>query len=148
VHEKLRHYRTAASAFEQVSHESQFFKDAQLHRAAALSQAGEHAAALQIFRQAVEEKPDYLALYPAYSRALERMGNRQGAEKVLADAIRERPAPELVEALAAFYQRTGKVGEAVSLLADQLAKHPGDETLLYALGMAYERKGDFERSMA
>jgi tetratricopeptide (TPR) repeat protein len=118
-----------------------------MRQASCLSLAGQHAKAVELFRQGIEEKPDYVSLYPAYARALERGGVPREAETVLNRALVDHPAPEVYEALASTYQRQGRLGDAISLLTDALQKHPGDEMLLFTLGAAYEKRGDVDKSI-
>jgi len=148
VHEKLYRYAQAAQAYAEVPRGTELFEEARLHRANALSLAGQHGRALELLKHALNESPSSLVLYSAYARVLERSGSPRDAEHFLAKAIRERPSPELFEALATTYEREGKLTEAIALLSGALAKSPKDEVLLYTLGAAYERKGDFEKSIA
>ncbi len=148
VHEKLRRFPQAAEAYAEVPTDNELFHEARLHRAMAVSQAGQHAKAFELFKQGLVDRPDYLQLYPAYARALERSGAGREAEKFLAGALKDRPAPELFEALASTFQRQGRLADAISLLATALAKRPRDEMLMFTLGAAYERKGEVDKSIA
>ncbi len=147
VHERLMQYSKAAAAFAEVPPESELFQDARLHRANCYSLVGQHARAIELFKKALSESPDY-RLYAAYSRALERSGAKREAESVLTAALQTQSGPELVEALAELYQRENRAGDAIALLSQAVARNPKDETLLYTLGTAYERKGDFDKSIA
>jgi tetratricopeptide (TPR) repeat protein len=147
LHEKLRHFEQAATAYSEVPRNSELFHEARMRQASCLSLAGQHSHALELFRQGLNEKPDYVLLYPAYARALERSGSPREAELLLARAVNEHAAPEVYEALASTYQRQGRVGEAITLLTNVLAKHPLDESLLFTLGAAYEKRGDVDKSL-
>jgi tetratricopeptide (TPR) repeat protein len=147
VHEKLRNDREAAKAYEEVGADSELFHESRLHRATCLSRLGDHDRAFSLFRAALTDRPDYLLLYPAYARALERAGKMNEAERFLLGAVKERPAAELFEALAAQYQRQGRFSEAVQLLVGAVSQRPNDEALLYILGAAYERKGEYQKSI-
>jgi tetratricopeptide (TPR) repeat protein len=148
VHQKLLRFAKAAAAYGEIPADSELFQEARVHRASCLSLAGQHTRALELFKKALESKPDYVLIYPAYARALERSGARREAHALLSKAIRDRPSPELFEALAETYQREGRLAEGISLLSEALAKSPKDETLLYTLGALYERKGDLDKSIA
>jgi tetratricopeptide (TPR) repeat protein len=148
VHEKLGRYLRAADAYAEVPKDAELFHEARLHRAGCLSLSGAHHQALELFRAGLAEKPDYLPLYPAYARALERSGAPREAEAFLVRSSKERPVPEIFEALANTFERQGKLGEAIALLVDALSKRPRDEVLLYTLGAAYEKKGETARALA
>jgi len=148
VHERLLHYSKAAEAYAEVPSEAEMFQDAQLRRASCLSMAGDHVASLSLFQKALAEQPDQPLLTAGYSRALERSGAKREAENILTSAIERHSSPELIAALAELYHRNGRSRQAVGLLSEALAKTPEDQTLLYALGAAYERSGDFEQSIA
>lgn len=147
VHEKLRQHSRAADAYGEVPRNSDLFHEARLRRAGSLSLMGQTARALDLLRRGLDEKPDYLALYPAYARVLERAGEPRRAESFLRNALRTHPAPEVFEALAALYERQGRLGEAILLLTDAVTARPGDEMLLFTLGAVYERQGEIEKSL-
>ncbi|MHB8873047.1 MAG: tetratricopeptide repeat protein, partial [Myxococcaceae bacterium] len=83
VHEKLGRFLRAADAYAEVPKEAELFHEARLHRAGCLSQSGAHRQALELLRTGLLDKPDYLPLYPAYARALERSGAPRDAEACL-----------------------------------------------------------------
>ncbi len=82
-------------AFGSVPKEAgELFKEARLHRASALSSAGQHAKALELFKKAHDETPDDAQVVAAWSRAYERAGQPKDAENVLKTALNARPTPE------------------------------------------------------
>jgi tetratricopeptide (TPR) repeat protein len=147
LHEKLRHFDKAAEAYSEVPRTSELFHEARMRQASSLSLNGQHAKALELLKQGIAEKADYVLLYPAYARVLERAGSAREAENVLARAVTEHPASEIYEALASTYQRQGRMADAITLLTTALGKHPDDETLLFTLGAAYEKRGDVDKSI-
>ncbi|MFL5321851.1 MAG: tetratricopeptide repeat protein [Myxococcaceae bacterium] len=147
VHEKLHRFAPAADAYGEVPEGSELFHEARLHRAMCLSGSGQHQKALELFKQGIAERPDYTLLYPAYARALEQAGNVREAEAVLNRELKLHPSPELWDAISQTYARQGKVGDAIELLNRALKENPKDESLLFTLGTAYERKGDVEKSL-
>jgi tetratricopeptide (TPR) repeat protein len=148
VHERLQQFAQAVQAYGEVPRDSELFQEAVAHRASSLSLAGQHGKALELFQSELKERPHSPVLLAAYARALERSGSRPEAESVLKAALQFRSSPELLEALADFYQRNERTGEAIVLLTQALTQNPRDETLLYTLGAAYERKGDFDKAIA
>jgi tetratricopeptide (TPR) repeat protein len=148
VHERMLQYPKAAEAYAEVTLDSGLFEEARLHRASCLSLGGEHARAIELFKKALGDRPDYLLLYAGHSRALERSGAKREAERVLREAVENHPSPVLIEALAELYQRQDRTSEAVTLLVGALARNPNDEELLYSLGAAYQRNGEFDKSIA
>lgn len=148
VHERMRSYVKAADAFASIGKETgDLFNEAVLHRANCLSFAGQHRAALELFKKALEDRPDTAAVIISYARGLERASRGKEAEVLLAKALEKQPTSEMFEALAAQYERGGKLAQAIELLTGALAKKPKDEVLLYALGSTYDRKGDVEKSL-
>ena len=152
LHERLRHYLKAAALFAELPTDSDLFQEARIHQASCLSQAGEHARAEELFQAAIKDKPDFWEAYAAYATALERAGAVERAEALLNDAIRRKagptPAPELFESLAGLYGRHGRSKLAIQILTDALRKSPKDETLLFALGSAYQRQGETDTAIA
>lgn len=147
VHARLRRFDRAAEAYGEVPTGSELFHEARLQRGMALSSAGHHQKAIDLFKAGIAEKPDYLLLYPAYSRALELSGNPREAETLLLKKLKEKPGTELFEAVSQLYLRQGRAADAVELLGKASKDQPTNEALLMALGAAYERKGDVEKSL-
>ena len=148
VHERMRSWQKAADAFGAVPKEAvELSHEAGVHRASCLSSLGQHAQALTLFKKGVEARPDDLAALQGYALALDRAGQGHQAEALLLRAVAERPAPELYEAAARLYDRQGRNSEGIALLSRGLAKRPRDEALLYALGAAYERGGEVQKSL-
>jgi tetratricopeptide (TPR) repeat protein len=148
VHERMRDFPRAALAFGAVPKEAgELYKEARVHQASALSSAGHHKQALQLFEIVHGESPDDAAVVAAWAKAYERSGQNKDAETLLKTTLSEKPTPDVFEALAELYQRQGRLADAVSLLSDALKKRPKDEVLLYTLGTVYERKGDFSKSL-
>ena len=148
VNERLRRFDLAAEAFGAVPADSDLALQARLHQATCLSQAGLHPRALELFRTEVVARPDHLALYPAFARALERAGQDREAESLLRRALQDHPEAELYDALAQALERRGRKAQAIDLIGQALQARPKDEALLYTLGAAYERQGDHDRSIA
>jgi|CXWL01.1.fsa_nt_gi tetratricopeptide (TPR) repeat protein len=148
VHERMRSYAKAADAFAGIGRESgDLYNEALLHRANCLSSLGQHRGAIEMFKKALEERPEAVAVIVGYARALERSARNKEAEGLLAKSLARQPLSEIFEALAAHYEREGRLAEAIDLLTTALAKKPKDEVLLYALGSIYDRKGDIEQSL-
>jgi len=147
LHERLRHYLRAAALFAELPSNSDLFQEARIHQASCLSEAGEHARAEALFKETLKDKPDFWEAYAAYATALERAGALERAEALLNDAIHRSAAPELFEALAALYGRHGRSKLAIQILTDALRKSPKDETLLFALGSAYQRQGETDKAI-
>lgn len=148
VHERLRRFGSAATAFGEVPSHSELFHEARLHQALALSAVGQHPRAQELLWAGLKERPDYLALYPAYARALERGGKGAEAEQFLSGALQKRGDAELFEALSRHLVRQGRHPEAVAVLRRGLEKFPREEGLLFTLGATYERQGDLDRGLA
>lgn len=147
VHERRRHYAEAAAAYAEVPESSELFDEVRPRRAGCLSRAGQHAQALALYEAALEESSDDVGLRVQYARALERGGSPDKAEAVLKEALARNPMPELYEALAAALRRRGRAEEGMALLREALSRKPRDESLLYALGAAYEQQGDLDRAI-
>ncbi|PTL76152.1 tetratricopeptide repeat protein [Vitiosangium sp. GDMCC 1.1324] len=143
VHERLHHYEAAAAAYAEVPASSdEFFSDARTRRAVCLSLAGQHAAALELLRDALAEHPDDAELQVQQARTLERSGAAERAVASLREALERKPGPELYEALASTLRRLGRSAEAVTLLRDAVAREPRETSLRYLLATVLLEQGD------
>ena len=142
VHERLRHFDVAATAYAEVPLSSELFPDARARRAACLSQVGQHAAALALLREGISERPDDTELRIQLARALERRGSPDEAVAALTEAVARMPSPDLYEALASTLQHQGRAAEALSLLKDAVARQPREPALRYSLGSVLLSQGD------
>ena len=148
IHEKLRRFDRAASAYAEVPRSSELYVEAQIRRGNALSLARAHPRATETFRKLLEERPDQPEAHRGYARALERSGALREAERVLRRAVERWRIPDLYEALAANLQRQGRGGEAVSLLERAVAEKPEEKTLRFVLAAAYEQYGKVDESLS
>lgn len=147
VRERLRQYERAEQAYAHVPAGHELFHEARMHRGSCLSLLGRHAEALALLETAIADRGDYLELYIAQARALERASRAGDAERALRGALERLRSPELFEAMAQLYERQGRAAEGLQLLREALAHRPRDESLLYILGAAYERSGDLDLSI-
>jgi tetratricopeptide (TPR) repeat protein len=148
VHERQHHWQKAIEAFELVTKGmGELFNEARLHRALCLSSAGQHKPALELLRAVAADKPDLAGLEPATARALERSGQLREAETLLTRALAKEASGDVLEAITGFYQRQNRLGDAVALLGSAAAKTPRDEGLLYALALAWDKKGDWQKAV-
>lgn len=149
VHERLRAYGKAAEAFEAVPRAAgELYDEARLHRAMCLSSAGQHKAALELFKKVHDDKADLSGLDAAWARAFERAGQPKEAEALLLRALAQGPAaPEVLDAITSFYDRQNRLGDAVSLLSGALSRSPRDQALLFGLASTLERKGEWQKAV-
>lgn len=148
VHERLRSFQKAADAFGAVPRETgELFFEARLHRAMCLSSLGQARQALDAFRKLAEEKPELGGLDAAWARAQERAGQSREAEVTLARAFSRGASPELLEAITSFYERQGRINDAVSLYSGAVARAPREEAVLFALGVALDKKGEWQKGV-
>jgi tetratricopeptide (TPR) repeat protein len=148
VHERIRAWSKAVEAFDGVPKDgSELSYEARLHKAMCQSAGGQHKAALEAFTALHQEKPSLAGLSPAWGRALERSGKTKEAEAMLLKAFGAAKTPDVLDALAGFYDRQGRGHEAITTFAQALAKTPKDEPLLFALAAAQERKGEWQRAV-
>lgn len=142
VHERLRHFDAAATAYAEVPESSEVFSEARTRRAICLSQAGQHAAALALLREALAERPDDPELWVHQARAQERGGAPERAVATLKEALAHKPTPELYEALASTLRRQKRSAEAVALLRDAVGREPRQPALRYVLANVLLEQGD------
>jgi tetratricopeptide (TPR) repeat protein len=147
VHERLRHFDVAATAYAEVPVSSELFADARARRANCLSQEGDHKTALALLREAISERPDDVELRVQQGRALERSGAPDAAVTALKEALARLPVPDLYEALASTLRRQKRPAEALALLRDAVARQPRESALRYALGSALLEQGDADGSL-
>lgn len=148
VHERVRNFTRAAAAFDAVPKGlGEVSYEARLHRAICLSQLGQHRAALDVLKRVQDDKPELQGLDAALARAQERSGNVKEAELTLVRAIGRAPTTDVLEALASFYGRQNRLGDAVSLLSGAVARAPRDESLTFALATVLEKNGDWQHAV-
>ncbi len=148
VHERVRNFAKAAEAFDAVPKGlGEVTFEARLHRSICLSQLGQHRAAVDALKRLQEEKPELQGLDAALSRAQERAGQLKDAESTLVKAVGRAATNEVLEALASFYGRQNRLGDAVALLSGAVARAPNDETLTFALATVLEKKGDWQKAV-
>jgi tetratricopeptide (TPR) repeat protein len=152
----LRRWAESATALAQLRpQDGDVYLSARVALAYTLSRAGRHAEAARALEGPLAARPGEVRLVTMRAFVLERAGRGDDAVALLRKALasRERTAAsdeiaELAEALAESLGRRGKTAEAVELLRVELASRPRDETLLYALGAAYDRAGQSEAALA
>lgn len=150
VHERLRAWQKADDAFGQVAQETgDLYNESRLHRALCLSAQGQHRRALELMDALTEDAPSLAGLDVANARVLERAGQAREAEVLLVRVFSHAKAPstDLLEAVVSFYQRQDRLNDAIALFAAALAKAPRDESLLTALAIAYDKKGDWQKAL-
>jgi tetratricopeptide (TPR) repeat protein len=149
VHERNRSYGKAVAAFADVPTEAgELFLEAQLHHGMCLSAAGSHGEALSVFRKLSEDRTDLAGLDAAWARAYERAGRTKEAEALLLRAFASGHSSETVDAITAFYDRQGRLDDALSLYNTGLGRTPDDETLLFATAVVLDKRGDWKQSLA
>lgn len=142
VHERLRHFDAASTAYAEVPPSSELFPEARTRRAICLSQAGRHEAALVLLGEALAERRDDTELWVHRARAQERAGAPERAVATLKEALERKPAPELHEALASTLRRQDRSAEAVALLRDAISRQPREPALRYVLATVLLGQGD------
>ncbi len=148
VHERLHHWQKAIDAFGAVTRETgDLWFEARLHRALSQSSAGQHGPALEALHTLSLERPELAGLDLATARAMERAGQVREAEVTLVRAFAKEPSGEVLDAITGFYGRQNRLGDAIALLSGAQAKAPRDESLLFALALAYEKKGDWQKAV-
>ncbi len=148
LREKQRDFARAAEAYAQVPAASELHFESRLRQAAALSLAGQHGKAVELFRRLSNEQPQDPAILPPYARALERAGLAREAERLLRNGLAKTKSAELYDGLSQNLQRQGRAREAVALLETARGLWPDDKALVFGMAAAYERLGEPERSIA
>jgi tetratricopeptide (TPR) repeat protein len=151
----LRRWREAAVALETVpATAGEYFVLARLALAEALSRGGRHAEAERALAP-LDARPGDVRVVTARAAIAERDGRTAEAVALLRAALREKEragaradAAGLATALAETLVRAGRAQEAIVTLRAALAAEPRDETLLYALGAAYDRAGQGDAAIA
>ncbi|MBL8913219.1 MAG: tetratricopeptide repeat protein, partial [Archangium sp.] len=101
----------------------------------------------EVIRKVQEERPDLPGVDPALARTLERAGSLKDAESTLVRAMGKAPSSEVLEALAGFYTRQKRIGDAIALLNGAVARNPGDDSMVFALATLYEKKGEWQKAV-
>ncbi|MEW5740993.1 MAG: tetratricopeptide repeat protein [Myxococcota bacterium] len=148
VHERRRNFQKALDAFDALPPTvGELYFEGRLHRAMSLSSLGQHRAALDAFKKLSDDRPQLSGLVPAWSRAHERAGQPKEAEAMLLKLLADSPGADTFEAVSGFYERQGRLGDAVTLFQSDLKKRPDDQALRFALAVALERKGDWREGV-
>lgn len=154
--QERKRWAEAAAAFAMVRPEdADLYPAARLSLAYALSHVGRYDEALGILDQALEARPREVRLVTMKAWVLDRAGRSAQSVAMLERAIADRQGDprggegegDLYEALASSLDRAGRGAEAIAILKKAAAVRPRDETLRYALGVAYEKAGDREAAV-
>ncbi|HEY6105807.1 MAG TPA: tetratricopeptide repeat protein [Anaeromyxobacteraceae bacterium] len=155
--QERKRWSEAAAAFAAVrTEEAELHATARLSLAYALSHAGRHEEALRILDAALEARSRDVRLLTMKSWVLDRAGRSPEAVAMLERALADRRGDpqgaegegELYEALATSLDKAGRGAEAIAVLKKAGTARPSDETVRYALGVAYEKAGDREAAVA
>lgn len=148
VHERRRAFQKALDAFDAVPPAvGELYFEARLHRAMSLSSLGRHKSALDAFKKLSEERPQLSGLTAAWSRGYERAGQPKDAEAMLVKLFADTPGADAFEAVSGFYERQGRLGDAVALFQGALKGRPDDHTLRFSLAVTLERHGDWTQAV-
>lgn len=149
VHERRRAWQKALDAFEALPSEvGDLYFEGRLHRAMCLSALGQHKAALDGFKKLTLDRPQVPGLAPALARAHERAGQPKEAEAILRRLLVSEPGADTYEAVSGFYERQGRLGDAIDQYRVALGQRPDDDVLRFALAVALERSGDWVQAVA
>jgi tetratricopeptide (TPR) repeat protein len=155
--QERKRWSDAAASFAAVRpEEAELHATARLSLAYALSHAGRHEEALQTLDAMLEARPRDVRLLTMKAWVLDRAGRSPEAVAMLERALADRRGDpqgaegegELTEALATSLDKAGRGAEAIAVLKKAAAARPRDETVRYALGVAYEKAGDREAAVA
>lgn len=138
-----RDTKCAISAFREAVKRNPKLLEARYNLGLALSEAGDHAGAVEHLRAAAQLKPGdtniqavLSTVLQEYAATLIRRGRGQEAEKALRESISFTPAdPKPYLALGLHLTQQKRYTEATQVLRKGLAAKPKDTTLLSALGM-------------
>ena len=148
VHERRHAWQKALEAFDALPREvGDLYFEGRLHRAMCLSSLGQHRAALDAFKKLSDERPQVPGLAVGWARALERAGQPREAEAMLVKQLGLGTNGDTLEAVSGFYERQGRLGDAVALFTTELGKRPTDEVLRFALAVALERSGAWAKAV-
>jgi tetratricopeptide (TPR) repeat protein len=104
--------------------------------------AGNTEGAVQVYKDWLAIKPD-AAAYRAYGAALRKLGNKEEAEKVLAEGLSKFPkdANLLVEKINTFLE-AAQYSDALTYINNLLDVEPNNDGALFIKGLAYEKIGN------
>ncbi len=157
--QEQKRWSEAAASFAAVGTEdAELRATARLSLAYAHSHAGRHDEAVAAIDSALAVRPREVRLVTMKAWVLDRAGRSPEAVTMLERAIADRQGDpqgsegegegDLYEALASSLDKAGRGGEAIAILKKAAAARPRDETVRYALGVAYEKAGDREAAVA
>lgn len=154
--QELRRWPESAAVLGTIRPEAgELFVSSRVALADALSHAGRHGEAERALEAPFASFPDDARLLVMRAAVLDRAGKGRDAVALLRRAVSERERrrkvedlPDLYAALADSLVRAGRAADALAALRGAVASQPRDETLLYALGSAYERAGQSDAAIA
>ncbi|HEU4383852.1 MAG TPA: tetratricopeptide repeat protein [Anaeromyxobacteraceae bacterium] len=155
--QERKRWADAAASFAAIRPEdAELHATARLSLAYALSHAGRHEEALASLDSALAARPRDVRTLTMKAWVLDRAGRAPEAVAMLERALADRQGDpqgtegvgELYEALASSLDKAGRSAEAIAVLKKAVAARPRDETVRYALGVAYEKAGDRDAAVA
>jgi tetratricopeptide (TPR) repeat protein len=142
-------YEESLRLFPENSGTSNALARALSDQGAALLEAGEKAKALEIFRRAQSLSEALPAAEFGVGRALEAMGDVDGAIQAYLRTIEIEPAGyDPYQALDRIFAAQDKLGDLEGLWREMTEQHPGRRQAWFCLGLARERKDDLDGAIA
>ena len=109
---------------------------------------GDVQSAVKIFKEILEEKPDYCVIYDALSFIYREGGQLEKAIKLLEKAIDLKlDNPSLMGRLAIYYQEAGRLKKAKIILESLAKSFPNDVEILNYLGVTYWKLENFDEAI-
>jgi tetratricopeptide (TPR) repeat protein len=102
-----------------------------------LQAAGDVAAAIGRFKDALRAQPEFLPATLALGQAHLEAGDAREAARVWERALDTAPAPALLAALERLHRAEGRPARMIALYRDAVARHPDDLALAFGLGRVY-----------
>lgn len=100
------------------------------------------------FYALTQKYPDFAPARINLARVMAMMGDRESAEKMLADLLAKQPATEpALSMLASSYTQNGRIPEAIKLVEAANAASPNNLRVIASLGDLYIRNGSAQKAL-
>lgn len=149
AHQELAEYDKAIAVFDEAHRLSPGDPAITGYLIEANIAAKHYAAAIDLGKMALAERPDDLRLARLQAQALRQNGNVDQGVALLEDIVKrnaDRPSAHI--ALAQLYSDASRGAEAVRVLENARAKFPGDDSIVFELGAVFDKQKRFAEAEA
>jgi tetratricopeptide (TPR) repeat protein len=143
AYQELGDYDKAIATFDEAHKLAPADATVTAYLAQANLSAKKYGAVIDLARKARADNPEELRFARLEAQALRQSGKPDEAVTVLQDFAKKQNKPEAYVALAQIYSEAKRGTDAVKVLQDAQTKFPGDTTIGFELGAAFDKQKKF-----